>query len=98
MPSLYAPDTQCDESDKIWFRFTVETQGSIELRIRNLNDVLVRTLTCGTLPMGDYTSRQKAVLWDRTDDDGSRVASGSNYSVQIVFNGSGQGQVVFILR
>lgn len=74
--TLKAPDLQvADGDDKIYFRFTLNAEASLVIYIYSIGVImptigvimptLVRILICGTLEAGDYSSRQKAVLWDR---------------------------------
>ena len=73
---LYTPDLQCNADGRIWIRFTLSVENPVEFQIYAVGGTLVRTLECGTLAMGDYTSRQKAVLWDRKNESAEVVLSG----------------------
>lgn len=98
MVRLFAPDTKCDVSDKIWFRFTVDQPCSVMLRVFSETGSIVRELNCGFVPPGDYTARGKAVLWDRLDSGGTRVAGGSGYFVVIYSNNVARQTERFVLR
>ena len=41
-----------------------------------IDQLLVRTLDAGKQVAGGYLSRERAVYWDGTDDDGEAVSSG----------------------
>lgn len=83
--SLYPPDVCCSSDNKIFIRFKLFalpssiTDNFYNIKVvimQYITGVLVREMSCGNLASGDYTSRGKAVLWDKKNDLGETVASG----------------------
>ena len=78
--SIYPPDVDCNTDDKIFIRFKVfalpasitDNFYHVRVIVTNENWFLgddARWYSLGNLPAGDYTSRGKAVLWDRKISD-----------------------------
>jgi len=86
---IYPPDVDCNTDDKIFIRFklfpmpTSITDNVYDVRVWITNDADdERLIRCGNnLAPGDYTTRGKAILWDRTID-GVRQSSG-DYQVRV---------------
>lgn len=95
---FYPPDLRCNVNDKIWFRFSIDDSASVVFKIYDTLGSLVETLNAGTLEAGDYTSRQKAILWDRKDSGGSRVSAATYTVVAEIDGGSQTGTRTILLN
>ncbi len=67
-PNPFNPDT--------WIPFRLSEPGEVSIKIYSLSGQLVRKIDLGYKPMGDYTSKDKAIYWDGTNDAGEKVSSG----------------------
>ncbi len=67
-PNPFNPDT--------WIPFKLSESGEVSIRIYSLSGQLVRRIDLGYKAMGDYTSKDKAVYWDGTNEAGEKVSSG----------------------
>ncbi|MGQ9609334.1 MAG: choice-of-anchor D domain-containing protein [bacterium] len=67
-PNPFNPDT--------WIPFKLSTPGEVSIKIYSLSGQLVRRIDLGYKSMGDYTSKDKAVYWDGTNNSGEKVSSG----------------------
>jgi hypothetical protein len=90
--SIYPPDVDCNTDSKIFIRFKVfNLPSTITDNFYNVRVVIrkeswifgdaERWIRCGNLAPGDYTSRGKAVLWDRTFTGATEPAG--DYKVKI---------------
>ena len=74
---LYRTDILRSASDQIWFRYQQDDAAVVKIEIYTVGGALIRTISgLGERPGGEYASRSRAVFWDRTEDDTSRVSTG----------------------
>ena len=67
-PNPFNPET--------WIPYTLADDADVEVRIYDVQGVLVRRLDIGRQRAGRYLSRQTAAYWDGKDQSGASVASG----------------------
>ena len=67
-PNPFNPET--------WIPFRLADESSVTIQIYNPTGQLVRRLSPGTLPAGDYSSQSQAVYWDGRNQTGEPVSSG----------------------
>ena len=67
-PNPFNPET--------WIPFRIANQSDVTIRIYSPTGQLVRRLSSGTLPAGDYSSQTQAVYWDGRNQTGEPVSSG----------------------
>ena len=67
-PNPFNPET--------WLPFALSEDASVTMEIYDSNGSLVRRFTLGQRGAGTYTSRDRAIYWDGSNDSGERVASG----------------------
>ena len=67
-PNPFNPET--------WIPFRLAADNDVSIDIYTLTGVLVRRLSLGRLPAGEYTSPTKAVYWDGRNQNQERVSSG----------------------
>ena len=95
--ALYATDVRRAASNEIWFRFALAAVGVPKLEILNSSGALQKTLDLGQdLPPGEYSSRGRAYFWDRRDDGGLLVSTGT-YFVDLYFDTAFQMRGKFAL-
>lgn len=93
---LYTVDVACCEKNRIWFRYYIPTYKSVTLKIFDISDTLIKTITTGVRPPGKYASRSNAVFWNRKDETGNIMPDG-NYSVGLFIDGTLIDTKTFIL-
>ncbi len=67
-PNPFNPET--------WIPFRLANESHVTIHIYNATGQLVRRLSAGTLPAGDYFSQAQAVYWDGRNQTGEPVSSG----------------------
>ena len=67
-PNPFNPET--------WIPFRLTDESDVTIQIYNPTGQLVRRLSPGTLPAGDYASQAQAVYWDGRNQTGEPVSSG----------------------
>ena len=67
-PNPFNPET--------WIPFRLTAESHVTIHIYNATGQLVRRLSPGTLPEGDYSSQAQAVYWDGRNQVGEPVSSG----------------------
>ena len=67
-PNPFNPET--------WIPFRLTTESHVTIYIYNTAGQLVRRLSLGTMPAGDYSSQAQAVYWDGRNQVGEPVSSG----------------------
>ena len=67
-PNPFNPET--------WIPFQLANESDVTIHIYATTGQLVRRLSLGTIPTGDYTSQSKAVYWDGRNQIGESVSSG----------------------
>ena len=67
-PNPFNPET--------WIPFRLADESSVTIQIYNPTGQLVRRLSPGTLPAGDYAAQAQAVYWDGRNQTGEPVSSG----------------------
>ena len=67
-PNPFNPET--------WIPFRLTDKSDVMIQIYNSTGQLVRRLSPGTLPAGDYSSQAQAVYWDGRNQIGEPVSSG----------------------
>ncbi len=67
-PNPFNPET--------WIPFRLTTESHVTIHIYNAAGQLVRRLSLGTMPAGDYSSQAQAVYWDGRNQVGEPVSSG----------------------
>lgn len=67
-PNPFNPET--------WIPFRLADESHVTIHIYSLAGQLVRRLSPGTLPAGDYSSQSQAVHWDGRNNNGEPVSSG----------------------
>ncbi len=67
-PNPFNPET--------WIPFRLAAESRVTIHIYNLVGQLVRRLSVGTMPAGDYSSQAQAVYWDGRNQVGEPVSSG----------------------
>ena len=67
-PNPFNPET--------WIPFRLTTESHVTIHIHNATGQLVRRLSAGTMPAGDYSSQAQAVYWDGRNQVGEPVSSG----------------------
>ena len=67
-PNPFNPET--------WIPFRLTTESRVAIHIHNSTGQVVRRLSAGTLPAGDYSSQAHAVYWDGRNQVGEPVSSG----------------------
>ena len=67
-PNPFNPET--------WIPFRLADESSVTIRIYNSTGQLVRRLSPGTLPAGDYSSQAQAAYWDGHNQTDEPVSSG----------------------
>ena len=67
-PNPFNPET--------WIPFRLADESRVTIHIYNSAGQLVRRLSPGTLPAGDYSSQSQAIYWDGRNDAGESVSSG----------------------
>ena len=60
-PNPFNPET--------WIPFRLAAESHVTIHIHNATGQLVRRLSPGTMPAGDYSSQAQAVYWDGTQSD-----------------------------
>jgi hypothetical protein len=95
--TLYALDLRRNDLDEIWFRFALNVAGDPKFEVWDLVPALRKTLTVGgNLPAGEYSTRGRAMFWDRQSEVPARLASGV-YFLKFYVGSSYQTQVKFTL-
>ena len=67
-PNPFNPET--------WIPFRLTDESDVTIQIYNPTGQLVRRLSPGTLPAGDYSSQSQALYWDGRNQTGEPVSSG----------------------
>ena len=67
-PNPFNPET--------WIPFRLADESHVTIQIYSPTGQLVRRLSPGTLPAGDYSSQSQAVHWDGCNNNGEPVSSG----------------------
>ena len=67
-PNPFNPET--------WIPFRLADESRVTIHIYNSAGQLVRRLSPGTLPAGDYSAQSQAIYWDGRNDAGESVSSG----------------------
>ena len=67
-PNPFNPET--------WIPFRLANESHVTIYIYNTAGQLVRRLSLGTMPAGDYSSQAQAVYWDGRNQVGEPVSSG----------------------
>ena len=67
-PNPFNPET--------WIPFQLANESHVTIRIYNSTGQLVRRLSLGTMPAGDYSSQAQAIHWDGRNQMGEPVSSG----------------------
>ena len=67
-PNPFNPET--------WIPFRLANESNVTIHIYTTSGKLVRSLSPGIMPAGDYSSQSKAVHWDGQNDAGESVSSG----------------------
>ncbi len=67
-PNPFNPET--------WIPFRLANESRVTIHIHNSTGQLVRHLSLGTMPAGDYFSQSKAIHWDGRSQTGEPVSSG----------------------
>ena len=67
-PNPFNPET--------WIPFRLANESHVTIHIYNTAGQLVRRLSAGTMPAGDYSSQAQAVYWDGRNQTGEPVSSG----------------------
>ena len=67
-PNPFNPET--------WIPFRLTEESDVTIQIYNPTGQLVRRLSPGTLPAGDYSSQSQALYWDGRNQTGEPVSSG----------------------
>ncbi len=67
-PNPFNPET--------WIPFRLADESDVTIQIYNPTGQLVRRLSPGTLPAGDYSSQAQAIYWNGRNDTGEPVSSG----------------------
>ena len=67
-PNPFNPET--------WIPYHLANPSNVRISIYNMQGVVVRSLELGHQQAGYYTSRNRAVYWDGTNEIGERVSSG----------------------
>ena len=67
-PNPFNPET--------WIPFRLANESRVTIHIHNATGQLVRRLSAGTMPAGDYSSHSQAVHWDGRNQMGEPVSSG----------------------
>ena len=67
-PNPFNPET--------WIPFRLANESHVTIHIYNTAGQLVRRLSAGTMPAGDYSSQAQAVYWDGRNQVGEPVSSG----------------------
>ena len=67
-PNPFNPET--------WIPFRLADESDVTIQIYNATGQLVRRLSPGTLPPGDYSSQSQAAYWNGRNDTGELVSSG----------------------
>ena len=67
-PNPFNPET--------WLPFQLASAANVTIDIHDVHGVLVRRLSLGDLPPGDYMNRTNAAYWNGMNARGERVASG----------------------
>ena len=67
-PNPFNPET--------WIPFRLANESDVTIRIYSSTGQLVRRLSPGIMPAGDYASESKAIYWDGRNQMGESVSSG----------------------
>ena len=67
-PNPFNPET--------WIPFQLADESRVTIQIYSPTGQLVRRLSAGTMPTGDYSSQARAVYWDGRNQVGEPVSSG----------------------
>ncbi len=67
-PNPFNPET--------WIPFRLANESHVTIHIHSSTGQLVRRLSAGTMPAGDYSSQAQAVYWDGRNQVGEPVSSG----------------------
>ena len=67
-PNPFNPET--------WIPFRIANESDVTIRIYSPTGQLVRRLSPGVMPAGDYSSQAQAVYWDGRNQTGEPVSSG----------------------
>ena len=67
-PNPFNPET--------WIPFRLADESDVTIQIYNPMGQLVRRLSSGIMPAGDYSSQSKAIYWDGRNQTGEPVSSG----------------------
>ena len=67
-PNPFNPET--------WIPFRLVAESHVTIHIHNATGQLVRRLSPGTMPAGNYSSQEQAVYWDGRNQIGEPVSSG----------------------
>ena len=67
-PNPFNPET--------WIPFRLANESDVTIRIYSSTGQLVRRLSPGIMPAGDYASESKAIYWDGRNQTGETVSSG----------------------
>ncbi|MBI1928778.1 hypothetical protein HYR99_31600 [Candidatus Poribacteria bacterium] len=70
-PSPFNPET--------WIPYTLERDVEVTIQIHDAAGRLVRTLSLGRKPAGEYLSKERAAYWDGRNEAGEKVSSGIYY-------------------
>ena len=70
-PNPFNPET--------WIPFQLKQNGVVTIYIRNSAGHLVKKLEVGSIPAGVYDSKERAVYWDGTNEQGEPVSSGTYF-------------------
>jgi hypothetical protein len=94
---LYTPDLKRASQNEVWFRYKLAVSGTPSFNILNTAGVVIKAISgLGSQKPSEYTSRSRAVFWNRRDTGGSLVAAG-NYFVEFVVDSDDQDILRFIL-
>ncbi|MBM3212260.1 T9SS type A sorting domain-containing protein, partial [Candidatus Poribacteria bacterium] len=67
-PNPFNPET--------WIPYSINEDSEVTIKIYEATGKLVRRLDLGFKPAGSYKTKDKAVYWDGSNDNGEKVASG----------------------
>ena len=70
-PNPFNPET--------WIPFQLKQEGVVEIHIHNSAGQLVRRLDIGSQAAGIYNTKERAVYWDGTNEQGEPVSSGTYF-------------------
>ena len=66
-------------NSETWLPYFLKEDAEVNIQIYDVNGQLVRTLSLGRKPAGQYLSKDRAAYWDGRNEAGEEVSSGIYY-------------------